>query len=210
FGTFGSPYTRRVAITLKMYGIPYQQQSLTPFGEDKAKLRQFNPLARVPVLQLDDDEYLSESHLIIDYLDSLVEEEKRLIPPSGKDRRGILNYAGVASGATDKLVTTLYEYHFRPPEKVYKPWIKMCDQQVTDGFKWLDSKLTGEWFVGEQISHADIAVAVFWLFGRDKRRKFFDRMNCSALQALSDRLVELDAFKETPSEGGLPAGISLG
>jgi len=209
-GSFGSPYTRRVAITLKLYGLDYQMHKRGPFGEEKAKLREYNPLGRVPILVRSNGESLVESSMILDYLDSLVEAEKRLTPMSGEERWTILNYASVASGATDKLVSTLYEFHFRPKELIYKPWVRMCDQQVADSFQWLNNRLKGRHFVGDRLTQADVSIAVFWQFGRDKRQKFFDRMNCSAIQALSDRLAETDEYQATPSEGGLPEGIALG
>jgi glutathione S-transferase len=46
-----SPYTRRVAITPNIYGMPYEQRSLPGFG-DRAAVRTWNPLGRIPVLIL--------------------------------------------------------------------------------------------------------------------------------------------------------------
>jgi glutathione S-transferase len=93
---------------------------------------------------------------------------------------------------------------------VYKPWIVMCDQQVEDTFTWLNSKLETDYFVGDSLTRADVSVAIFWQFGMEKRRKFFERMNCTAIQSLSDRLSMLDAFKDTPPDGPLPVGLTLG
>ncbi|USG60992.1 glutathione S-transferase family protein [Sneathiella marina] len=210
FGSFSSPYVRRVAITLRFYGLEHELQKLTPFGEEKEFLRKINPLGRVPVLQLDDGECISESHVIIEYLDSLVDEDQRLTPVSGKARREVLSLAGVASATADKLVTILYEYHFRPREIVYKPWIKMCEQQVEDGFIWLNSKLRPGSFFGDELTQADISAAVFWRFAGEKRPEFCKRMKCDNLQSLSNRLEQNDAFKQTRSEGPLPKELELG
>jgi len=102
-GTHSSPYTRRVAITLQLYGLGYEIQKTTPFGEGKAKLREINPAAKIPILLLPDGEVLSESHVILDHLDSLAPGEP-LTPTSGPDRRKVLMYAGIASASIDKLV----------------------------------------------------------------------------------------------------------
>ena len=209
-GLYGSPYTRRIAITMKLYGIVHEIQKVLPFGDSKAFLRSLNPLGRIPILVLDSGECLSESYVILDHLDSMVLESTRLTATSGPDRRKVLGISGMASAATDKLVSTLYEYHFRPKEFLYKPWITMCDEQVQDAFVWLESQLEGEWFVGDRISQADVTVAVCWQFGREKRPKMFDRLGCSRLQALSDRLEKTPAFLETAPEGGLPSGLALG
>jgi glutathione S-transferase len=52
FGRHASPFVRRVAVTLRLYGIGYRHEPLMPFGPDKAKLAEFNPIARVPALRL--------------------------------------------------------------------------------------------------------------------------------------------------------------
>jgi len=53
---------------------------IMPFGPDKAELAKFNPIARVPALQIADGEMLVDSAAIIDYLDSLVGPERALTP----------------------------------------------------------------------------------------------------------------------------------
>lgn len=209
-GAYGSPYTRRVAITLRLYGIEHDMYKITPFGDKKDELRKINPVAKIPILQLDDGEFITESHIILEYLDSLVPEDKRLTPAAGRERREVLNCAGIASAAVDKLVTVLYEFHFRPKEMVYKPWIKMCDQQVEDGFIWLDSKLKSGRLIEGKLTQADITAAVFWQFAVEKRAKFCQRMNCSHLELLSEELEQTDAFKATTPEGPLPKGLELG
>src|SRR5690242_2197933 len=64
-GVNRSPYTRRVAITLKAYGLPFEQRDLSGFG-NRADVRAANPLGRIPALVLDDGETLVDSAAIID------------------------------------------------------------------------------------------------------------------------------------------------
>ena len=136
-------------------------KKMTPFGDAKALLMQINPVAKIPILALDDGEFLTESQVILDYLDTLVPEDTRLTPATGPERRKIQNLCGIASAAVDKLVTVLYEFNFRPKDMVYKPWTKMCDEQTADGFKWLDAQLDNRRFLGKQITQAEITTAVF-------------------------------------------------
>lgn len=209
-GRFSSPFVRRVAVTMEVYGLDYEHLDLTPFGDDKAEVRKHNPLGRVPALVLDDGETVVESATIIDYLDGRVGPAAALTPPSGPARRRILTLASIASGATDKLVSSLYEHHLRPKDYVYRPWVGMCDAQVVDGFQWLDRQLADDWFVGGRMSQADLSVAVFWQFGRGKRPNFFERMQCRNLAALSERLSITEPFQNTLPGEGLPKGIALG
>jgi glutathione S-transferase len=51
-GVNRSPYTRRVAVTLKAYGLPFEQRDLSGFG-NRAEVRAANPLGRIPALVLD-------------------------------------------------------------------------------------------------------------------------------------------------------------
>lgn len=208
-GRYTSPYVRRVAVTLLTYGMDFELEELLPFGDDKAEVRKFNPLGRIPALILDDGETIVESATIIDCLDDLAGPERALTPPSGPDRRRVLTLLAVASGATDKLVSSLYEHHLRPPEMVHRPWAKMCDRQTVDGFQWLEQQMLGDWFMGDRMTQADLTTAIFWQFGVEKRPNFFARMNCPKLTALSDRLAATEPFKATPQGEGLPKGIAL-
>jgi glutathione S-transferase len=54
FGRYNSPYVRRVAVTLRLYGFDYDHESVIPFGDAKSDLAKLNPITRVPVLELED------------------------------------------------------------------------------------------------------------------------------------------------------------
>ncbi len=48
-GQFDSPFTRRVAITMRLYGLPFEHRPWSVFG-DSERLAAINPLVRVPTL----------------------------------------------------------------------------------------------------------------------------------------------------------------
>ena len=99
YGRYASPFVRRVAVTLQLYGVVYRHQPLMPFGPDKAELAKFNPIARVPALRLEDGEMLIDSSVILDHLDQLVGPPRTLIPAAGAARRRVLTLLAVALGA---------------------------------------------------------------------------------------------------------------
>lgn len=200
YGRYASPFVRRVAVTLRLYGIDYQHRPLMPFGPDKAELAKFNPIARVPAMQLDDEEMLVDSAVILDYLDELAGPDRALTPSMGPARRRVLTLTAVALGANEKLVAGLYERYFRPREAWHAPWLDACDKQVRDGFAWLDREFAGPWFTGREMTQADITVAVFWLFGRAKRPRFFAGLGCDRLDDLAGRLQTIEAFQTTLPE----------
>jgi glutathione S-transferase len=200
YGRYASPFVRRVAVTLRLYGIGYRHVPLMPFGPDKAELAQFNPIARVPALQLADGEMLIDSAVILDHLDQMAGPKRSLTPAAGAARRRVLTLLAVALGANEKLVAGLYERHFRPREAWHAPWLTACDKQVRDGFGWLDAEYAGPWFTGAEMTQADITVAVFWLFARVKRPRFFSSLGCTRLETLADRLQGTTEFQATLPE----------
>ena len=129
-GVNRSPYTRRVAITLQAYGVPYEQQALSGFG-NRAEVRAKNPLGRIPALVLDNGEVLVDSGAIIDHLDEAYGRDRALTPAAGADRRAVLKVAALMMGACDKGLHAAYERNHHPPEKVHQPWIDDCMAQMT-------------------------------------------------------------------------------
>lgn len=200
YGRHASPFVRRVAVTLRFYGIDYRHAPLMPFGPDKVELAKFNPIARVPALQVGDGEMLIDSAVILDYLDQLTGPDRALTPATGPGRRRVLTLLAVALGASEKLVAGLYERHFRPREAWHAPWLETCDKQVRDGFVWLEREFAGPWFTGSDMTQADVTVAVFWLFGCAKRPRFFAGLGCERLDELAERMLATEAFQATMPE----------
>lgn len=197
YGRYNSPYVRRVAITMRLYGLDYTHEGIIPFDEGKHRVARVNPIARVPVLELDDGECLVDSNAIIDYLDEIAGPERALTPRGGADRRRVLKYVAVELGIMDKLVAVLYERQFRPKEKWHHPWITACEAQIRDGFEWIDNEINGEWLIGDQMTQADVTLAVFWEFATRIRPRFFADFNCNDIDTVTEKLNSLPAFKET-------------
>jgi glutathione S-transferase len=107
-GQYDSPFVRRVAIALRLYGLSFEHRPWSTFG-DAEKIAPFNPLRRVPTLVLDGGEALIESTAILDYLDELVGPENAMIPGKGPERRHALKICALASGLGDKAVSLVYE-----------------------------------------------------------------------------------------------------
>ena len=81
-GQYDSPFVRRVAIAMRLYGLSFEHRPWSTFG-DAEKIAPYNPLRRVPTLVLDGDEPLIDSGAILDYLDERVGPEKAMIAPRG-------------------------------------------------------------------------------------------------------------------------------
>ena len=196
-GRYFSPYARRVGVTLQIYGLPYEHTSISAFGDDKAIVTETNPIGRIPILILDDGEALIDSATILDYLDELVGPEKALTPPAGVARRRILTLLGIATGAVEKAVQTVYEVRFRPEEKRHAPWVEMCAQQAIDGFEYLDRQAVMPWMRGDKPTQADVTVVSFWEFLKLANADLARRIECPNIVAIAARARELPAFQAT-------------
>ena len=206
WGRYNSPYVRRVAVTMQLYGLEYQHESVIPFDEGKKDVAKVNPIARVPVLELPDGETLVDSAAIIDHLDELAGPERALTPATGPERRKVLKYVAVELGIMDKLVAVLYERQFRPKEKWHRPWIDACEGQIRDGFKWIDNEINGNWLLHDRLTQADVSLAVFWDFATRLRPNFFAKFYCNDIVSITEKLRHTDAFIQTePTEDALSA-----
>ena len=88
-GMFDSPFVRRVAVSMKLLGMPFDHRNWS-VGKDFELIRQFNPLGRVPTLVQADGSTLIESGAILDFLDDSVGVERALLPRSGEARHEAL------------------------------------------------------------------------------------------------------------------------
>lgn len=159
-GQYDSSYVRRVGIALRLYAIPFEHRPWSIFGDADA-LQKVNPLIRVPTLILDNGEELIESHLILDYIDSLVFPQLRMFPIDEPARRRALKVAALATGLADKGVALFYEkaLHKETPSPV---WVARCTSQIRATLRELEKDRAARrspWWFGDDIGHADIAVA---------------------------------------------------
>ncbi|MFT3907394.1 MAG: glutathione S-transferase family protein [Steroidobacteraceae bacterium] len=155
-GMFDSPFVRRVAVTLKLYGMAFEHRDWS-VGRDFDKIRQYNPLGRVPTLVLNDGEALLESSAILDYLNECVGSERSLLPASGAPRRLALRCMAMAAGAAEKAALTVYERAFRPAEKRHEPWVARCTTQARGALDELErcampefTATRAEWFAPDR------------------------------------------------------------
>ena len=196
-GGFGSPFVRRVAVSLNILGFDWEQEAVSAF-DNPDPVKKYNPLVRVPTLVLDDGEALVESYAILDTLDDMAGDAKRLMPASGGARRTVMQLTAVSTGTMDKAVWAYYEGRFHPPEKVHEPWVEHNEGQVMGGLGHLDScaKKAGDgWLAGGgRISQADISAAVAIGFANRVRPNLGVMDKFTHLAAFAARCEALDEF----------------
>jgi glutathione S-transferase len=194
-GQYDSPFVRRVGIALTLYGLPFEHRPWSTFGEAD-KIRPYNPLTRVPTLVLDDGEVLIESHIILDYLDSLAPAGRAMFPAAEPARHRALKVAALATGLAEKAVSLFYEKRLHP--QVSEVWVNRCRQQISGVLAALETeraKRTGDYWFGDRIGHADIAVAVTLRFVAEAHPGLVSMADFPALRAHAARHEALPAFQ---------------
>jgi glutathione S-transferase len=198
-GLFDSPYVRRVAVSMRLLGFPFEHVALSVF-RNQDEMRQINPLVKVPMLVLDSGEKLIESNFILDYLDGLAVPEKKLMPASGHARMQMQQHCAIALVATEKTMQVYYETNLRPKEFIYGPWVERCSRQMHDAFSMLDAIPSTGIMAGAPINQADITSAVALAFARYVLPDHVPAGRYPRLEELSARCESLPAFVETPLE----------
>lgn len=195
-GQYDSSFVRRVGIALRLYGIPFEHRPWSVFG-DADKIRAYNPVVRVPVLVLDNDDALIDSHIILDYVDSLVPPERAMFPRAEPARHQALRIAALATGLADKAVSLFYEKRLH--SEVSELWAGRCRSQIESVLEVLEAeraaRQTSYWF-GDAIGHADIAVAAALRHTCDSHPDIISLDAFPSLAAHCARLEALPVFQE--------------
>jgi len=119
-----SPYGRKVKMVLLMKGLAQEVEivAVDTNPGDNLEINRTNPLGKIPALIVDGQTAMFDSHVICEYLDSLVSAAPVLFPKGGKERWQTLVLASLADGILDAALLLVYEKRFRPEEKWHATW----------------------------------------------------------------------------------------
>jgi glutathione S-transferase len=200
-GMLDSPFVRRVAITMRMLGVEYRHESRSVVA-DYESFKSDNPLAKVPTLVCDDGEMMIDSSLIINYLEAIAGHS--LMPESVEEQRRALQVIAVSLLGMEKIAHRIYETQMRPDEFQYEPWLKRILEQIAAAFDWLEEAVAAldenQWFFGDEISQADVSVAVAWRFLQFSAPSEAKPEDRPALLAFGNRAEALPEFVACPLE----------
>ena len=198
-GRMLSPFVRRVAVTLNFYGMEWESLPLSVVTEWD-KIREVNPLGRVPALILDGGEMLVDSSAILDHLDE-VAGEAALMPRSGAARREAMRATAFALGAMERTVAAFYESARRPEEFRWQQGIANQVATALAALRLLDERLAGSDFLTlGRLTQADVTTAVLVDFIEISMPKMAGDVP-SRVRALRDRLQTDERFSSTRFQG---------
>ena len=192
-GQYDSPVTRRVAIALHHYGIPFTRDTRSIFS-DALEVEKISPLTRIPALVLDDGEVLIDSAAILDHLDEQA-DEVALICASGPMRRRTLQMTALAQGTLEKVAAVVYERHFHSPEHRSNDWLDRCLGQARAGLDELTRRLAAPFSCGTTLTHADVIITTLIWYMQDRMDEVLSPTAHLSLITLAKHCETLPAFR---------------
>jgi glutathione S-transferase len=155
-GTLTSPYVRKARVVLAEKKIDFEFIIDSPTSPD-SQVAQHNPLARVPVLLLDDDTAIFDSPVIVEYLDNLAPNNK-LFPQPNRERIEVKRWEALGDGLLDSAVGIRME-SLRPDGQRSESWMQRERTVIDASLAMMARELgDGHWCMGTPFTYADIAV----------------------------------------------------
>lgn len=155
-GSLTSPYVRKARVVLAEKKIDYEFVVDPPTAPDSS-VPKYNPLARIPVLVLDDETAIFDSPVIVEYLDNLSPNNK-LFPQPNRERIEVKRWEALADGLLDAAVGIRLELQ-RPELQRSADWMRR-EQEVIDRALVMMAEQLAEkhWCMGTPFTFADAAV----------------------------------------------------
>jgi len=196
-GMLDSPYVRRVAISLRLLGMPFMHRPVSVFSTFE-QFRAINPVVKAPTLVCDDGTVLMDSTLILDYAEALA--GRSLMPADVADRLRALRMTGLALAACEKTVQIVYEHNLRPAEKLHQPWLDRVQGQLVAAYSALEQEVVAVPLPsdGSAMTQAGVSLAVAWSFTQLMLPEVIVPAGFPSLAAYAARAENLPAFLVSP------------
>ena len=181
-----SPYARKVLVAARETGLDSRIELIAINPWDSASgIGQKNPLAKVPVLILQDDTELFDSPVICEYLNSLL-ADSGLIHASRPERWHVLRRQALADGMMDAAVLIFLETNRRPQGERSRWWLDLQLQTLRDSVAALESQVPtfteppdiGQIAVGCALGYLDFRITdLDWRGGAPRLSSWFQRFS---------------------------------
>lgn len=194
-GTVTSPYTRKVRVVLVEKRMECEFIKDSPNTPDSAVIR-YNPLGKIPVLVLDDEQAIFDSRVIVEHLDN-ASPGNRLIPEEKRPRIQVRRWEALADGCTDAAIALVNEKN-KPAEQQSPEWIIRQQGKVDRALQAMADDLAAKtWCAGDFFTLADISIGccLGWLELRLPDLPW--RRNHPNLARLADKLALRPSFWDT-------------
>jgi len=190
-----SPYARKVRIVLaeKKIDCPFELEN--PWA-DETQVADYNPLGKVPVLELDDGMTLYDSRVIVEYLDN-ISPVSRLFPDGNRQSILVRRWEALADGIIDAMVAIVLEKR-RPEGMQSEALVQRQQHKIERGLATLSNDLGDRlWCHGDGYSLADIATGCCLAYLSFRAPHIAWQEQYPNLKALQDKLETRQSFIDT-------------
>lgn len=201
-GMLDSPFVRRVAISMRLLGLPFEHAAVSVF-RGFTQFQQINPVVKAPTLICDDGSVMMDSTLMLIYAEALA--GRSLMPTAPAELVRELRLIGLAIAACEKTAQIIYERGLRPAEKRHEPWIERVSGQLNAAYRELDDELAVRPLdVSEAgIRQSGISVGVAWTFTQCMLPESVPGGSFGHLVAHAAATEALPVFQAIPCDDGV-------
>lgn len=194
-GTTTSPFVRKARIVLAEKKIEYDFVIDSPWTAESG-VPALNPLGKVPVLVLDDDNTLFDSRVIVEYLDNMT-PNNRLLPSPNRERTEVKRWEALADGLCEAAVHAYLEAR-RPARERSANWIARQQDKIERSLAYMAEQLGDDAHcMGTHFSLADIACGMALGYLDFRFAEIDWRGQYPNLARLSEKLGQRPAFADT-------------
>ena len=143
YGSLTPPFVRAVriaAIELGLDGkIEFAPTIVKPTEPNRDFGAEINPLRRVPALETDSGEIFIDSRVIAEFLNKAGKGD--IVPKGAAARIACFNRHAVFSGATEALVSAMYELRVRPEQFRWPEWRADMIDKAHAALDWAEARI---------------------------------------------------------------------
>ena len=189
-----SPYARKVMILARLSNIDLDEH---PPKKDGANgyIAGDNPLGKIPALEWQPGQFLFDSPVICEYLNSL--RESSLLPENGHQRYIQLWQHALGDGLAD----AVYNYRmetFRPAELHWEEMIDRHDQSIRNAISTLEK--ISPW-LGEDWTYGNISIVCALDYTGFRAHHFDWKSAAPSLASWHEQKAKTDVWRETYAYG---------
>jgi glutathione S-transferase len=205
-GMLDSPYVRRVAISLRLLGLPFEHAAISVFRGFDA-FQQINPVVKAPTLVCDDGTVLMDSTLMLIYAEALA--GRSLMPGAPAELARELRLIGLALAACEKTAQIVYEHGLRPADKRHAPWVERVAGQLLAAYAGLEAELATRPLAtsADGIGQASLSIGVAWVFTQSLMAERVPAAGFPQLVAHAAATEALPVFRAIPCDDTVTLGL---
>lgn len=194
-GKLDSPYVRRVAVSLALYGVEFESAQLSVFN-DFDQFAALNPVVKAPTLLMDDGTRLMDSSLILSYFEAQADAQHQLMPTATLATD--LALLGTILAASEKTVQHVYEHKLRPTEKQHQPWTDRVIVQLLAACAEWQTLLATRPAEAEKPDQVAVTSAVVWSFIQLMIPEVVSAEKFAVIETHARKMETLEAFRKYP------------